>query len=99
MDLVIPNAPTDAATLFAGIQTDALSSDKGKGKDYRVQDALSVNSGDYTKKMAEYMDRMRGMKAETTDPKLQAQNKANQILQRIEKNTQQKPIEVAELDL
>jgi hypothetical protein len=45
------------------------------------------------------MDRMRGMKAATADPKLQAQNKANQILQRIEKNTQQKPMEVAELDL
>ena len=101
MDLVIPEAPTDAADMFAGIQPDALSQaqGKGKGQDYRVQDAISVNSGDYTKKMSEYMDRMRGMKAATADPKLQAQNKANQILQRIEKNTQQKPMEVAELDL
>jgi hypothetical protein len=87
--------------MFAAIQPDALdqAQGKGKGQDYRVQDAISVNSGDYTKKMSEYMDRMRGMKAATADPKLQAQNKANQILQRIEKNTQQKPMEVAELDL
>jgi hypothetical protein len=86
--------------MFAAIQPDAKGTKTGtKGSDYKVQDAMSVHSGDYTKRMAEYMDRMRGMKAATSDPKLQAQNKANQILQRIEKNTQQKPMEVAELDL
>jgi tape measure domain-containing protein len=99
-ELAIPEAPTDAAAMFAAIQPDAKGTKTGtKGSDYKVQDAMSVHSGDYTKKMAEYMDRMRGMKAATSDPKLQAQNKANQILQRIEKNTQQKPMEVAELDL
>jgi tape measure domain-containing protein len=98
-ELVIPEAPTDAAAMFAGIQPGAVGGAQGRGRDYQVQDAISAQSGDYTKKMAEYMDRMRGMKAATSDPKLQAQNKANQILQRIEKNTQQKPMEVAELDL
>ena len=98
-ELAIPEAPTDAAAMFAGIQPGAVGGAQGRGRDYQVQDAISVQSGDYTKKMAEYMDRMRGMKAATSDPKLQAQNKANQILQRIEKNTQQKPMEVAELDL
>ena len=79
----------------------ALGPAKGKGKDkgYKAQDAISVQSGDYTKKMAEYMDRVRGMKAATSDPKLQAQQKANQLLQRIEKNTAKQGPAIQTVDL
>jgi hypothetical protein len=84
---------------FSGVGVGAAGVDKGKGGDYKVQDAISVQSGDYTKKMAEYMDQVRGMKAATSDPKLQAQQKANQLLQRIEKNTAKQGPAIQTVDL
>jgi tape measure domain-containing protein len=82
---------------FSGL--DNVGAGKGKGGGYKAQDAISVQSGDYTKKMAEYMDQVRGMKAATSDPKLQAQQKANQLLQRIEKNTAKQGPTVQTVDL
>jgi hypothetical protein len=71
-----------------------------KSDRYQIQDAISVQSGDYTKKMSEYLDRVRGMKASpSSDPKLAAAQKTNQLLQRIEKNTSAASVQVETADL
>lgn len=84
---------------FSGIGIGAGAGAGKGGSRYQVQDAISVQSGDYTKKMAAYMDTIRGMKAAATDPNLAAQQKANQLLQRIEKNTAKQGPVIQAVDL